>query len=66
MPFVDKVLVYSKKILSWDGEPSRVPTVENQFIWIDTTARWQISDIKTFYSKVQTMEKAYGRNNRLD
>lgn len=60
-PFTDQVIKYPKKILSWDDEPSRVPTIENQFIWIDTTARWKISDIKVFYSKIQTMEKAYGR-----
>ncbi|MCK5248805.1 MAG: protease modulator HflC, partial [Spirochaetaceae bacterium] len=35
MPVVDQVTRYSKKILSWDGDPQRLPTSENQFIWVD-------------------------------
>ena len=45
-PFVDRVKRYSKRIQSWDGEAQRLPTEENQFIWVDTTARWMISDPK--------------------
>src|SRR6056297_761672 len=44
VPFIDNVLVYPKKVLSWDGEAQRIPTKENQFIWVDTTARWKIKD----------------------
>ena len=29
LPFIDKVVRYSKKILSWDGESQRIPTFEN-------------------------------------
>ncbi len=61
MPMVDNVVKYSKKIQSWDGEPQRVPTKENQFIWVDTTARWKISDPTKFYASVTTMEQAYAR-----
>ncbi len=62
-PAVDTVTKYSKKVLSWDGDPSLVPTAENQFIWVDTTARWRISDPVKFYSSVTTMGSAF---NRLD
>ncbi len=61
MPAVDKVIRYSKKILSWDGDPQRLPTSENQFIWVDTTARWQITDPETFYQRVTFMDQAYSR-----
>lgn len=61
MPLIDNVVVYSKKILPWDGEPQRVPTKENQFIWVDVTARWRIVDPKKFYSSITTMERAYSR-----
>ncbi|HOV37369.1 MAG TPA: protease modulator HflC [Spirochaetales bacterium] len=61
MPIVDNVIKYSKKILPWDGEPQRVPTKENQFIWVDVTARWRITDPRKFYSSVTTMERAYSR-----
>ena len=60
-PVVDKVVKYSAKLLSWDGDPRRMPTAENQFIWVDTTARWQIEDPELFYRSVTTMERAYSR-----
>lgn len=60
-PFVDSVIKYPKRLLSWDGEPQRIPTKENQFIWVDTTARWRISDPVKFYESVSTLENAYGR-----
>lgn len=60
-PMVDNVVKYSKKMLSWDGAAQRIPTSENMFIWVDTTARWRISDPQKFYEAVTTMEQAYGR-----
>ncbi len=61
MPFVDNVIKYSDKILAWDGEAQRIPTKENLFIWVDTTARWKISDPAKFYASVTSYERAYGR-----
>ncbi len=60
-PFIDNVVVYPKKVMSWDGEAQRIPTKENQFIWVDATARWRISDPKQFYQSVSTMEGAFGK-----
>lgn len=61
IPVVDQVVPYSARILSWDGDPRRMPTSENQFIWVDTTARWQIADPNRFYQAVTSMERAYSR-----
>ncbi len=61
MPMVDTVVKYPKKILSWDGEPQRVPTKENQFIWVDATARWKIEDPAKFYESVTTIEQGLSR-----
>jgi membrane protease subunit HflC len=60
-PVVDQVVTYSAKLLSWDGDPRRMPTAENQFIWVDTTARWRIANPDLFYRSVTTMERAYSR-----
>ena len=60
-PFIDTVIKYPKKLLSWDGEPQRIPTKENQFIYVDTTARWKIVDPVKFYESVNTLEGAYGK-----
>ncbi len=60
-PFLDEIVTYPKRIMSWDGERQRIPTKENQFIWVDTTARWRISDPKIFYESISVMSAAYGR-----
>jgi modulator of FtsH protease HflC len=60
-PLVDNVRRYSKKILAWDGEAQRIPTEENQFIWVDATARWKIVDTQKFYESATTMEQGYAR-----
>jgi membrane protease subunit HflC len=60
-PVVDNVVKYPKRILSWDGDPRRIPTQENQFIWVDTTARWRITDPELFYASVTSLEAAYSR-----
>jgi len=61
VPFVDNITRYSSRILSWDGDPQRLPTSENQFIWVDTTARWRINDPAKFYESVTSMNQAYAR-----
>jgi len=60
-PFLDDVVKYPRRIMAWDGEPQRIPTKENQFIWVDTTARWKIADPRKFYESIQTMEATYSR-----
>jgi membrane protease subunit HflC len=61
VPFVDNVVKYPKKILAWDGEAQRLPTAENQFIWVDSTARWLITDPQLFYESVGTITQAHSR-----
>ena len=61
LPFMDKVTTYSKKVLSWDGAPQSVPTSEQQYIWVDTTARWRIVDPAVFYQRVTTIDAGYAR-----
>jgi membrane protease subunit HflC len=60
-PFIDDIIRYPRRVMSWDGDKQRIPTKENQFIWVDTTARWRISDPLKFYESVSTLENAYGR-----
>lgn len=61
MPVVDNVVKYPTKVLSWDGDAQRIPTRENQFIWVDTTARWRINDPALFYASVTSIEQGYSR-----
>lgn len=61
VPFIDVVTVYPKLILSLDGDAYRIPTKENQFIIVDTTSRWRITDPKRFYQSLKTLNAAYNR-----
>ena len=61
MPFIDQITVYPKRILSLDGEAYRIPTKENQFIILDATSRWKISDPEKFYQSLTTLDNAYNR-----
>lgn len=61
VPIVDHVRKYPKKIQSWDGDAQRLPTEENQFILVDVTARWKITNSKLFYESVGTIPQAHSR-----
>jgi modulator of FtsH protease HflC len=61
VPFIENVVTYSKRVQSWDGDAQRIPTSENQFIWVDVTARWRIVNPKKFYESVGSMTQAQGR-----
>lgn len=63
MPVVDQVIKYPKMLLSWDGDAQRIPTKENQFIWVDATARWRIENPQLFYETVNTIEGGLARLN---
>jgi membrane protease subunit HflC len=60
-PFIDEVVRYPKRIMSWDGEARVVPTAERQFIFVDVIARWRISDPQKFYESINTVETAYSK-----
>ena len=64
-PVVDRVVEFPNKILSWDGAAQRIPTVENQFILVDATARWRIINPELFYESVTTINEAQSRLDQI-
>ena len=56
VPFIDEVVRFPKRIMSWDGEQKGIPTREKQYIQVDVTARWRISDPQRFYESIRTVE----------
>ena len=60
-PFIDEVVRYPKRIMAWDGEQTSIPTREKQYIWVDITARWRISNPQVFYESISTIERAYSK-----
>ncbi|MGE0143738.1 MAG: protease modulator HflC [Planctomycetota bacterium] len=61
LPFVQDVVRFDKRILSWDGNPGQVPTGGREFISVDTTARWRIADPLQFLKAVRTERDAQSR-----
>ncbi|MDP4283495.1 MAG: protease modulator HflC [Bacteroidota bacterium] len=63
IPFIQDVNFFDKRYLEWDGDPNQVPTKDKKFIFVDTYARWEITDPLQFYKRL-TNER--GAQSRLD
>ena len=63
VPFIQKSNVFEKRFLEWDGNPNQVPTRDKRFIWVDTYARWRITDPLLFF---QRLRDERGAQSRLD
>jgi len=61
VPFIQEVRLFDKRILEWDGDSNQIPTKDKKFIWVDTTARWQINDAMKFAETVRTESAAQTR-----
>ncbi|MGK7294642.1 MAG: protease modulator HflC [Candidatus Wenzhouxiangella sp. M2_3B_020] len=57
------VRYFDKRLLVWDGDVTQIPTLGREFILVDTTARWRISDPLGFLRSVRDEE---GARTRLD
>lgn len=63
VPFIQKVHRFEKRFLEWDGEANQLPTRDKRFIWVDTYARWRITDPLKFFQRLQDER---GAQTRLD
>lgn len=61
LPFIQNVNYFPKNLLSWDGDPGQIPTLDKTFIWVDTFARWKIVDPLKFFETVNNVVSARGR-----
>ncbi|TWI88061.1 protease modulator HflC [Chitinophaga japonensis] len=61
MPFIQKVKIFDKRYLAWDGDPNQVPTKDKKFIFVDTYARWQITDPLQFFIRLRDQRSAMSR-----
>ncbi|MCH7747438.1 MAG: protease modulator HflC [Acidobacteria bacterium] len=62
-PFIDTANFFEKRFLEWDGSPNQVPTRDRRFIFVDTYARWRITDPLLFFQRVRN---ELGAQARLD
>jgi membrane protease subunit HflC len=61
LPFVQDVNVFDKRWLEWDGAANQVPTRDKKYIWVDTYARWRISDPLLFFQRLRDERSAQSR-----
>ena len=63
LPFIQEANFFEKRFLEWDGDANQVPTKDKRFIWVNTYARWRISDPLLFF---QRLRDELGAQSRLD
>lgn len=63
VPFIQNTNYFDKRYLEWDGDPNQVPTKDKKFIFVDTYARWQITDPLQFFIRLKDER---GAQSRLD
>lgn len=63
IPFVQKANFFEKRYLEWDGDRNQIPTKDKKFIFVDSYARWQVTDPLQFY---QRLGNERGAQSRLD
>lgn len=63
VPLIEQVILFDARVLAWDGDPERIPVKDSKFIFVDTFARWRITDPLRFYNAVRDER---GGQSRLD
>ena len=63
IPVLQKANYFDKRFLEWDGDPNQIPTKDKRFIWVDTYARWRVTDPLLFF---QRLRDETGAQSRLD
>jgi membrane protease subunit HflC len=61
VPFIQKTNFFEKRFMEWDGDPNQVPTKDKKFIFVDTYARWQITDPLQFFKRLTDERGAQSR-----
>jgi membrane protease subunit HflC len=60
-PFIQKTNFFEKRFLAWDGDPNQIPTKDKKYIFVDTYARWQITDPLKFFIRLTNERGAISR-----
>jgi len=63
LPFIQVANYFERRYMEWNGDPNQVPTKDKKFIFVDTYARWQITDPLQFFKRL-TNER--GAQSRID
>ncbi len=64
-PFIQQATYFEKRVMEWDGRPTQIPTGDKKYIWVDTYARWRITDPLKFLVSVRDEMGAHARLDDL-
>jgi membrane protease subunit HflC len=63
VPVIQNANFFDKRYLEWDGDRNQIPTKDKKFIFVDSYARWQITDPLQFFRRLRDER---GAQSRLD
>lgn len=63
VPFIQQPTYFLKNIQAWDGKPGQIPTKDKTYLWVDTFARWRITDPVAYF---RTVTDRFSALKRLD
>ncbi len=61
IPFLHKVQFFDKRYLEWDGDRNQITTKDKKFIFVDTYARWEITNPLQFFIRLRDERSAQSR-----
>ncbi|MFT6216751.1 MAG: membrane protease subunit HflC [Roseivirga sp.] len=61
LPLIQDANYFEKRYMEWNGDPNQVPTKDKKFIFVDTYARWQITDPLQFFKRLTNERNALSR-----
>lgn len=61
VPLIQVANYFEKRYMEWNGDPNQVPTKDKKFIFVDTYARWQITDPLQFFKRLTNERGALSR-----
>jgi modulator of FtsH protease HflC len=61
IPFIQRVQFFDKRYMEWDGDANQVPTKDKKFIFVDTYARWQITNPLQFFIRLSDERSGQSR-----
>jgi membrane protease subunit HflC len=61
IPFIQKANSFDRRYLEWDGDPNQLPTKDKRFIWVNTYARWRITDPLLYFQRLRNERGAQAR-----
>jgi membrane protease subunit HflC len=61
LPFLQKLHVFEKRFLEWQGDAEELTTKDKKYIFVDAYARWRIADPLLFFQRLTNETNAQSR-----